>query len=93
MKRDYLLGYDIANARRLAKMGKLASGFGRRVQYSFYHCRLSERQKKQLLARAGELIKEDEDQVLLMPVTEKQLREMECLGLKLNLEAEGIFIV
>jgi CRISPR-associated protein Cas2 len=93
MKRDYLLGYDIAHPRRLARMGKLASGFGTRVQYSFYHCRLSERQKRQLLARAGKLIKDDEDQVLLMPVTEKQLREMECLGTKLHLEAEGIVIV
>jgi CRISPR-associated protein Cas2 len=93
MKRDYLLGYDIAHPRRLARMGKLASGFGRRVQYSFYHCRLSDRQKRELLARAEKLIAADEDQVLLMPVTEKQLREMDCLGLKLNLEAEGIFIV
>jgi CRISPR-associated protein Cas2 len=38
-------------------------------------------------------IKEEEDQIIILPVTEKQLQEIEFLGYKVNLEAEGIIIV
>jgi CRISPR-associated protein Cas2 len=93
MKRHYLVGYDISDEKRLAKVAKIVSGYGTRVQYSFFHCYLSVAQKKSLQDRLKKVIKEDEDQVLFLPVTEKQLNEMEVLGFKVDLQVEGIIIV
>jgi CRISPR-associated protein Cas2 len=93
MKRHYLVGYDISDPKRLAKVAKTVTGFGSRVQYSFFHCFLSNRQKNKLKSLLNKIIREGEDQIILLPVTEKQLKEMEFLGFKINLEAEGIIIV
>ncbi len=74
-------------------MGKVVSGFGSRIQYSFFHCFLSERQKKKMKELLIKEIKDSEDQVIILPVTEKQLKDIEFLGYKINLEAQGIIIV
>jgi CRISPR-associated protein Cas2 len=92
MKRHYLVGYDISDEKRLPKVAKVVSSFGNRIQYSFFHCCLSNKQKKALKERLKKVIKEENDQVIILPVTEKQLQEIDCLGYKVNLEAEGIII-
>jgi CRISPR-associated protein Cas2 len=93
MKRDYLIGYDISDPKRLRRVAKIAEKFGSRVQYSFFHCFITLRQKKRMMAQMKDVIHEDEDQVLFLPVTERQLKEMEVVGFKIHLEAEGIIIV
>lgn len=93
MKRHYLVGYDISNPKRLAKVARIVTGFGSRVQFSFFHCLMSNRQKNKLKGLLKNVIHDGEDQVILLPITEKQLKEIEFLGFKINLEAEGIIIV
>lgn len=93
MKHNYLVGYDISDPKRLRQVARVIEGFGNRVQYSFFHCFLSQRQKKRMREMLAKVIREGEDQVIILPVTEKQLKEIEFLGYKINLLAEGIIIV
>jgi CRISPR-associated protein Cas2 len=93
MKRNFLVGYDISDPKRLRKVANVISGFGARVQYSFFHCHLSQKQIEKMKKMLKKEIKEEEDQIIILPVTEKQLQEIEFLGYKVNLEAEGIIIV
>jgi CRISPR-associated protein Cas2 len=44
----YLVAYDIRDAARWRKAYKLIRGFGTRLQYSVFRCRLSRRQMEQL---------------------------------------------
>ncbi|QCQ22816.1 CRISPR-associated endonuclease Cas2 [Desulfoglaeba alkanexedens] len=92
MKRNYLVGYDISDPKRLQKVAKVMKEYGSRVQYSFFHCSLSTAQKKRMMDRIRTFIREDEDQVLILPVTETQLKEMEFIGLKSRLDMEGVLI-
>jgi len=93
MKKNYLVGYDISDTKRLNRVAKIVEGFGMRVQYSFFHCYISNEQKKRMMTLIGKEIQEDEDQVIILPVTERQLKEIEFLGFKVNLRAEGILII
>ncbi len=93
MKKNYIVGYDISDQRRLARVAKVMKSFGGRIQYSFFHCFISDSQKKKMLERLKKEIHQQEDQVVVIPVTERQLNEIECVGYKLNLQAEGIIIV
>ncbi|MBN1841086.1 MAG: CRISPR-associated endonuclease Cas2 [Deltaproteobacteria bacterium] len=93
MKRNYLVGYDISDQKRLAKVAKVMTEFGLRIQYSFFHCILADRQKKRMKERLTDIIKEGDDQIIILPVTERQLKEIEFVGFKINLHMEGIIIV
>jgi len=93
MKTNYLVGYDMADDRRLARVAKVVKEFGTRIQYSFFHCFISEKQKERLKDRIKKIIDEEEDQVMILPVTERQLKEMEFIGFKIRLEIEGVIIV
>ena len=93
MKRNYLVGYDIADQKRLAKVAKIMTEFGSRIQYSFFHCFLADRQKNRMKDRLRNIIKEGDDQIIILPVTERQLKEIEFVGFKINLYMEGIIIV
>ena len=59
-----LLGYDIANHKRLAKVAKTCEDFGLRVQYSFFECHLDNDTFETLWLRLLELIDEDEDRLV-----------------------------
>jgi len=93
MKTNYIVGYDIADERRLARVAKVVKEFGSRIQYSFFHCYISEKQKERLKDRVKKIIDEEEDQIMILPVSEKQLKEMEFIGFKIRLEVEGVIIV
>ncbi|MBF0508590.1 MAG: CRISPR-associated endonuclease Cas2 [Deltaproteobacteria bacterium] len=93
MKRNYLVGYDISDDRRLAKVAKTMKGFGYRLQYSFFHCCLSDKQKNRMKEALKKIILDEEDQVIILPVTEKQLVELEFIGVKTQIALEGVIIV
>ena len=93
MKKNYLVGYDISDHKRLAKVAKVMIGFGSRIQYSFFHCFLADKQKNRMKESLREIIKEGDDQIIILPVTERQLKEIEFVGFKINLHIEGIIIV
>lgn len=92
MKRNYLVGYDISDPKRLALVAKIMKEYGYRVQYSFFHCWISDVQKKRLIERVKKIIRENEDQIIILPVLESQLKDMEFIGLKTQVEIEGVII-
>lgn len=92
MKRNYLIGYDISDPKRLIKVAKIMKDYGYRIQYSFFHCWISEAQKKRLMGRIKQAIREKDDQVIIVPVTPEQLKSIEFIGIKEQLEVEGVLI-
>ena len=77
---DYLVGYDIADARRLRKVARLLEGFGYRVQYSIFICDLSQAAYEELTESLHEHIDTTEDRVFLLPVCRSCQRRMVELG-------------
>jgi CRISPR-associated protein Cas2 len=66
--RAYILSYDIANAKRLRAMHKLAKAHGRPLQYSVFACFLRREDRVRLAARIEELIHVREDRVVLLDI-------------------------
>jgi CRISPR-associated protein Cas2 len=63
----HLVTYDIRDERRLRQVAKLMEGYGERVQYSIFRCRLTATSLERLrweLAR----ITEPDDSVLFFPL-------------------------
>jgi CRISPR-associated protein Cas2 len=64
----YVVSYDISDKKRLRRVFKLMRGYGDHLQLSVFRCELSDRERVELMARLSEVIKHDEDQVLLFPL-------------------------
>ncbi len=65
MKDWYLVAYDVRDDKRLRKVAKILEGFGTRLQYSLFHCYLTETELEKLrweLAR----IMDAEDSLLVI---------------------------
>jgi len=78
--------YDISDAKRLRRVYKIMRGFGDHMQYSVFRCVLSPAQKVRLETRLLEVLKQDEDQVLIVPLgqaSKERSWRMETLGLPL----------
>ena len=63
----YLVSYDIRDTRRWRKGYKIIKGYGERLQYSVYRCRLSVRQLEQLRWELEKVL-EAEDSLLFVPL-------------------------
>jgi len=59
-----LIGYDIADQKRLSKVAKACEDFGLRVQYSFFECHLDDDSFDKLWQRLLDLIDDDQDRVV-----------------------------
>jgi CRISPR-associated protein Cas2 len=59
-----LLGYDIANQKRLVKVAKTCEDFGLRVQYSFFECHLDDDAFDTLWLLLLDIIDEDHDRLV-----------------------------
>ena len=66
MRNLFLVTYDVCDARRLRKVYKKMHGFGKPAQYSVFLCPLSRAEKFRLLDQIGDLIKHDEDRVMIV---------------------------
>jgi len=53
----YLVSYDIVDDKRRSKLAKVLQGYGNRVQYSVFECRLSKSQAKELELKARPFVK------------------------------------
>ena len=65
-ERLYVVAYDIGNPKRWRRVFKLMNGYGRWLQLSVFHCRLSARRRAELAARLESLIHHSEDHVLIL---------------------------
>jgi CRISPR-associated protein Cas2 len=66
VRNTYLVCYDISNDLRLRRVHKTMCGFGDRLQYSVFECRLSPADLAQCKHALGRLIHTREDQVLFV---------------------------
>ncbi len=75
-----LIGYDIGNPKRLAKVAKTCQDFGLRVQYSFFECHLTDDDFDELWLRLLDLIDEDEDRIVAYKLDAKCAKQTETAG-------------
>ncbi|MGC8485817.1 MAG: CRISPR-associated endonuclease Cas2 [Candidatus Baltobacteraceae bacterium] len=98
MTRAYILTYDIADAKRLREMHKLAKAFGRPLQYSVFYCLLRGEDRAKLAGRIGELIDSKQDRVVVLDIGPVPDREswsppMEVFGRQVPAASPATIIV
>lgn len=75
-----LLGYDIANQKRLSKVAKTCEDFGLRVQYSFFECHLEEDEFEALWQLLLDLIDDEEDRLVAYRMDAKNAKNTVTAG-------------
>ena len=66
-KNWHLVSYDIRDPKRLRKVAKLLEGYGVRMQYSVFRCRLDSEMLEELHWRLGQVMA-PEDDLLVVPL-------------------------
>ena len=61
----YLICYDIRDAKRWRKAYKLLQGYGERIQYSIFRCRLSMRSQEKLRWELEKILAPEDDLLLI----------------------------
>ena len=67
-ERVYIVAYDIGDQKRWRHVFKLMHGYGQWLQLSVFQCRLTPRRRAELGAALEQLIKREEDHVVIMDV-------------------------
>jgi CRISPR-associated protein Cas2 len=62
----YVVSYDIMDPKRLHQVHKTMKGFGDPIHYSVFRCHLNDRGKVELVAALSEIIKHDEDRIMIV---------------------------
>lgn len=87
-----VVSYDIPSNRRRYKVMKTLEGFGTRVQYSVFECRLKPREIDDLRKRLKKLIADNEDSIRFYFLGAEDVKRIERLGDARTVE-EKIFIM
>jgi CRISPR-associated protein Cas2 len=77
---SYIVSYDISDPKRLRRVATACEDFGVRKQYSVFLCRLSATDFARLRSRLYGLLDLSADQVLFIPLCEKDVGRIEALG-------------
>jgi CRISPR-associated protein Cas2 len=75
-----LIGYDIADPKRLARVARVCEDFGARVQYSVFECRLEEAEFTEFWLRLLGEINEDEDRLVAYKIDARCAKETMTAG-------------
>lgn len=75
-----VVSYDISDDKRRLKVMKTLEGFGERVQYSVFECRLKRRDLARLKKRLKGLVQEKEDDVRFYLLCEQCVERIIPLG-------------
>jgi CRISPR-associated protein Cas2 len=65
MRRWHLVAYDVRDDQRLRKASQILSGYGERLQYSLFRCRLNAVELERLLWELGKVLAK-EDSLLIV---------------------------
>lgn len=76
----WIVAYDSPNAKRRRKLAQLLEGYGQRVQWSVFECRLQKQEIKTLVGRLSRVVSSREDRVRLWPVPEASCARVIELG-------------
>jgi len=66
MRRDYLVCYDIADAKRLRRVFKTMRGFGDAMQYSVFRCALTAQEKTLMIEALQRAFHAKEDRLMVV---------------------------
>jgi CRISPR-associated protein Cas2 len=75
-----VVAYDITNAKRLKKIADICLGFGIRIQYSIFECRLNQEQFDLLWSRLCSVAKPEEDRLVAYPIYAREDRQTRTFG-------------
>lgn len=64
-KKWYLVTYDIRDPRRLRHTAKIIKGYGTRLQYSVFRCRLSTREMEEMRWELSKLLAPEDDLLVI----------------------------
>lgn len=79
----YVVSYDIMDQKRLHKVHKTMKGFGEPIHYSVFRCDLTPKGRVEMVAALSELIKHNEDRVMIVdlgPLDGRVEERIEFLG-------------
>ena len=88
-----VIAYDVADAKRLAKVAGVCQDYGVRVQYSIFECRLEPKDFEDLWLKLLELIDEDEDRLVAYKIDARCARETETAGTMICSEKAVCYLV
>ncbi len=80
MKTFVVVAYDISDDRRRERVAKILEGYGERVQYSVFECRLDRVQYVRLRHALEDVILADEDVISFYFLCEADVRRVERIG-------------
>lgn len=61
----YLVAYDVREPKRLRRVAKHLEGYGHRVQYSLFRCRLTAREKERLRWELVQIMEAEDDLLVI----------------------------
>lgn len=64
-KKWYLVAYDVRNAKRLRQTAKKLLGYGNRVQYSLFRCRLTSEDLERMNWELTKILTEEDDLLII----------------------------
>jgi CRISPR-associated protein Cas2 len=65
MKKWYLVSYDIRDPKRLRRTAKKMCGYGERIQFSLFRCRLGEREVERLRWELKKIVAPEDDVLII----------------------------
>ncbi|MCX6678469.1 MAG: CRISPR-associated endonuclease Cas2 [Methanothrix sp.] len=92
----YVVSYDIMDPKRLHQVHKIMKGFGDPIHYSVFRCNLTEKGKVELIAALTEIIKHNEDRIMIVdlgPLDGRVEERIEFLGVHpTQTESEAVVV-
>ena len=64
-KHWYLVTYDVRESRRLHRVAKPLEGYGTRIQYSVFRCRLCPREMERMQWELAKLLDQEDDLLII----------------------------
>ena len=78
----YVISYDISSDRLRNKVAKVLLGYGKRVQYSVFECRISQKRFEELYKKMALLMVDtDEENIRIYHLCGKCEKEIQELGI------------
>ncbi len=79
-ERTYLIMYDIRDPKRLRKIHKICKQYGLPQQYSVFEARMTQRKFLRFLREVQPIIKQNEDQLVCMPICAQCRQQIKVIG-------------
>lgn len=87
-----VVSYDISKDRTRNKVSKVLEGFGQRVQYSLFECKLNNTQLQILKMKLLKLINNGEDSIIIYRLTPEAQKFIEYIGNKKQIDEEIFYV-